>query len=269
MRAATLLGIGFALAMIVTGDVIGGGSPIHLINLPAGLVVLGGTAGASLAATSMEQFKAIPKLFRKALASAPPDYRAEVERIVGFAEKARREGLLALDAEIADIEDDFVRKGMQLVVDGTDPEIVREILESELEAMAARHKAGAEPFIQAGGFAPTIGILATTMHLVLVLQNLDRPETLGPQIAAAFIATLYGVGSANVIFLPIGYRLRTLSEQEQHVKAMIVEGVLAVQAGENPRIIADRLMSFVPPEQRERQDGADQAADDLSFAEAA
>jgi chemotaxis protein MotA len=268
MKPVAAVGIGLALVMIAVGDIMGGGSPLHLFNLSAALVVLGGTAGVALASTSMEQFKAIPALYKKACSTGPPDYRGELDRIVGFAEKARREGLLALDGEVAEIEDPFVRKGMQLVVDGTDPEVVREILEAELDGMAARHKAGAQPFVQAGGFAPTLGILGTTMHLVVILQNLDKPETLGPMIAAAFIATLYGVGSANVVFLPIGNRLKVISAQEIEVKTMVIEGIMAVQAGENPRLIADRLMTFVPPDQRGERDASD-GGDGPALAEAA
>ena len=267
MKASGAIGLGLAFAMLALGDIMGGGSPLHLFNLSAALVVLGGTLGATLASTSMEQIKLVPSLYKKAFATGPPDYRAEVDRIVGFAEKARREGLLALDSEVSEIEDDFLRKGMQLVVDGTDPDMVREILEAELDGMAARHAAGAEPFTHAGGFAPTIGILGTTMHLVLILKNLDKPETLGPMIAAAFIATLYGVGSANVVFYPIGNRLKVISREEQQIKTMIVEGVLAVQAGENPRIISDRLMTFVPPTQREAPSAQDD--DGPALAEAA
>jgi chemotaxis protein MotA len=268
MKPVAAVGIGLALVMIAVGDIMGGGSPLHLFNISAALVVLGGTAGVALASTSMEQFKNIPALYKKACSTGPPDYRGELDRIVGFAEKARREGLLALDNEVAEIDDPFVRKGMQLVVDGTDPEVVREILEAELDGMAARHKAGAQPFVQAGGFAPTLGILGTTMHLVVILQNLDKPETLGPMIAAAFIATLYGVGSANVVFLPIGNRLKVISQQEMEVKTMIIEGVMAVQAGENPRLISDRLMTYVPPDQRGDADD-ESSGDGPALAEAA
>ena len=130
MKAAALVGVGLALSMIVLGDLMGGGNPIGLINLSALLVVLGGTAGVTLASTSMEQFKNIPALYKKAFTTGPPDYRAELDRIVEFAEKARREGLLALDEEVSQIDDAFMRKGMQLVVDGTDPDVVREILEA-------------------------------------------------------------------------------------------------------------------------------------------
>jgi chemotaxis protein MotA len=250
MKAVAAIGIGVACAGLLLGNIMEGGNPLSLINLPAALIIFVGTFGVTMASTSMEQVKAIPTLYKKAFSTPPPDYRAEVDRLVGFAERARREGLLALDDEVERIDDPIVRKGMQLVVDGTDPELVREILEAELDAKAARHKAGAAPFEKAGGFAPTLGVLGTVMGLVHVLENLDDPASLGHAIAGAFIATLYGVGIANVVFLPIANRLKVLAEQEQDVGTMAVEGVLALQAGENPRLVADRLMSFVPPAQR-------------------
>ena len=150
MKAVAAVGIGIAFAGLTLGMLMEGGNPMGLINIPAALIVLGGTLGVTMASTSMEQFKAVPALYKKAFSTPPPDYKAELDRIVGFAEKARREGLLALDAEVAEIEDPFMRKGMQLVVDGTDPEIVREILEAELDGMAGRHKAGSQPFVQDG-----------------------------------------------------------------------------------------------------------------------
>ena len=186
-----------------------------MINIPAAMIVLGGTLGATLASTSMEQIKNIPALYKKAMSTEPPDYRGEIDRIVAFAEKARREGLLALDAEVGEIEDEFLRKGMQLVVDGTDPELVREILEAEIDGMEHRHKAGASarssrPAASARRWACS----APWPALVHVLENLDKPETLGHSIAGAFIATLYGVGSANVFYYPVANRLKLLSAQE-------------------------------------------------------
>src|SRR5256885_1074278 len=163
----------------------------------------------------------------------------------------RRDGLLALEEELENIDDEFLKKGLQLVVDGTDPDLVREILEAEIEGMTARHRHGAEPFDKAGGFAPTMGIIGTVMGLVHVLQNLSLPETLGPAISSAFIATLMGVGSANVIYYPIAYRLKALSKVEADARAMILEGILAIQAGDNPRIVTEKLLSFVPPEARD------------------
>jgi chemotaxis protein MotA len=269
MKAVAAVGIGIALFGLVGGNVMEGGNPMALINLPAAMIIFIGTFGVTLASTSMEQFKAVPALYKKAISTPPPDHRAEVERIVAFAERARREGLLALDDAVGQIDDPFVRKGMQLVVDGTDPEVVREILEAELDGMSARHRAGAQPFVQAGGFAPTLGVLGTVMGLVHVLENLDDPSSLGHSIAGAFIATLYGVGAANVVFLPIGNRLKVLSQQELEVKTMAVEGILALQAGENPRLVAERLMTFVPPDRRDERDGDGDATAAAPAAQAA
>jgi chemotaxis protein MotA len=170
---------------------------------------------------------------------------------VGFAEKARRDGLLALDDELAGVDDEFTRKGLQLVVDGTDPDVVADVLDSEVEAMGRRHAAGVQPFEKAGGFAPTMGIIGTVFGLVHVLENLDAPETLGPAISAAFIATLLGVASANVVFLPLANRLKQLSGAEREYRLLTIEGVLGIQAGDNPRVLADKLMTFVPPAHRE------------------
>jgi chemotaxis protein MotA len=194
--------------------------------------------------------KAIPQLYKKAIGGDVPDLNERAQLLVGLAERARREGLLALDDEIGKIDDTFVKKGLQLVVDGTDPDVVAEVLEIETEAMAARHSASGKVFKDAGGFAPTIGIIGTVMGLVHVLENLDNPETLGPAISGAFIATLYGVAMANVIFLPTANRLAGLSKGEVELRTLTVEGILGIQAGDNPRILAEKLQSFIPPAQR-------------------
>ena len=180
--------------------------------------------------------------------------------LVSLAEQARREGLLALDAQIAEIDDEFTKKGLQLVVDGTDPELVRAILEAEIDGMAARHHAGVLPFEKAGGFAPTIGIIGTVMGLVHVLQNLSAPATLGPSISSAFIATLMGVASANVIYLPVANRLKAMSAEEIELRTLTLEGILSVQAGDNPRVVADKLTSFVAPADRGTGEDADNVA---------
>jgi len=220
------------------------------INIPAALLVFGGTLGVTMAGTSMEQIKLVPKLYK--LAFSPPEHnlRERVALLVRFAEMARREGLLALDDELQNVEDDFTRKGMQLVVDGTDPELVGTILEIELEAMASRHAKGTQPFEKAGGFAPTLGITGTVMGLIHVLENLSQPATLGPAISGAFIATLYGVGSANVVFLPVANKLKFLSALEQELGYLTVEGILAIQAGDNPRVVESKLLSYVSPVER-------------------
>jgi chemotaxis protein MotA len=166
---------------------------------------------------------------------------------VGYAEKARRDGLLALDEQLASVEDTYTRKGLQLVVDGTDPDLVAEVLETENANMKKRHAAAVQPFDKAGGFAPTMGIIGTVFGLVHVLENLDAPETLGPSISAAFIATLVGVASANVFYLPMSNRLKQLSAEEAQFRSMTLEGILSIQAGDNPRVLEEKLMAFVPP----------------------
>jgi chemotaxis protein MotA len=250
MKAATAIGIGIAFAGLAMGALMEGASPAAFLNIPALLIVLGGTFGVTFAGTTIEKMKLIPTLYKKAMGGEKPEMAAQLELLVGFAERARREGLLALDEEVAELDDEFTRKGLQLVVDGTDPELVREILENEIDGMIGRHHSAVSPFEKAGGFAPTMGIIGTVMGLVHVLENLDAPATLGPAISGAFIATLYGVGSANVIFLPTANKLKAMSSEEVELRSMTLEGILSIQAGDNPRVVADKLLSFIPPDER-------------------
>lgn len=249
------------MAGLLVGVILEGGNPMAFLNLPAALIVFGGTFGVTFAATSFEQMKQIPLLFKRVMDDEPRDLQSQVDLLVGYAERARRDGLLALDDEIQQLDDEFTKKGLQLVVDGTDPEVVREILENELDGMAARHTHSRQPFEKAGGFAPTMGIIGTVMGLVHVLEQLDQPELLGPAIAGAFMATLYGVGGANVVFIPVANKLKQNSGEEQELRTMTIEGVLAIQAGDNPRIVADKLVSFVPPAERRSPDEKPGAAD--------
>jgi chemotaxis protein MotA len=205
----------------------------------------------TLASVGMASMKKVPSLYKLVISSEPPDMRGQLDQLVALADKARREGLLALDAQLGDIEDPFTRNALQLVVDGTDPEMVHAILEAEIDGMTARHEAGAAPFEKAGGFAPTMGIIGTVLGLVHVLQNLAAPSTLGPSISAAFIATLMGVGAANVIFLPIANRLKAISGEEVELRMMTLEGILSIQAGDNPRLVSEKLMSYVSPAERD------------------
>jgi chemotaxis protein MotA len=255
-KATTPIGIGVAFGGLALGALMEGSKLGAFFNVPALLIVLGGTLGVTMAGTSLDRMKAIPGLFKLAFSADREDVRGRIARLVSLAERARRDGLLALDSTLGEIEDGYTRKGLQLVVDGTDPELVAEILETEIDAMSARHAAAAQPFEKAGGFAPTMGIIGTVMGLVHVLENLSAPETLGPAISGAFIATLYGVGSANLVFLPIANRLKALSKEEAELRTLTLEGILGIQAGENPRILAEKLESYVPPAER----GADEPA---------
>jgi chemotaxis protein MotA len=250
-KVSSLIGFAVVLGGLFMGATMEGAPVFAVLNPSAMMIVLGGTLGVTIMGTSFDRIKAIPVLYKKAFMAEPLDMRSRVGELVGFAEKARRDGLLALDDELGTVEDDFMRRGMQLVVDGTDPDMVAEVLDSEVESMGRRHAAGAQPFEKAGGFAPTMGIIGTVFGLVHVLENLDEPATLGPAISAAFIATLLGVGIANVVFLPTANRLKQLSAVEKEFRMLTVEGILGIQAGDNPRVLSDKLLTFVPPSERE------------------
>ena len=254
MKAATGIGIAVAAVGILLSAMMDGTSPAAFMNIPALIIIIAGTGGATMASCGMDGMKKIPSLYKLVISAPVIDVQSRVALLVSLAEQARREGLLALDAQIAEIDDEFTKKGLQLVVDGTDPELVRDILEAEIDGMTARHHSGALPFEKAGGFAPTIGIIGTVMGLVHVLQNLSAPATLGPSISSAFIATLFGVASANVIYLPVANRLKALSAEEVELRTLTLEGILSVQAGDNPRVVADKLTSFVPPAERNAGD---------------
>ena len=260
MKASTGIGIAVAAAGILLSSMMEGTSPAAFINIPAIIIIFAGTGGVTLAAVGIDRMKLVPALYKRVLNAEPQDMKGRVALLVGFAEKARRDGLLALDDQLGEIDDEFTRKGLQLVVDGTDPELVQDILYAEVAGMQQRHKQGVAPFKQAGGFAPTMGIIGTVMGLVHVLQNLSAPETLGPSISGAFIATLIGVGCANVVFLPIAARLGELSAEETALREMTIEGILAIQAGDNPRIVGDKLMSFVAPGFRDVEEDAPASA---------
>lgn len=260
MKASSAIGLAIGCLGIAMGATMEGSNIMAILNPSAMLIVLGGTLGAVIAGTSFDTVKNIPKMYMKACNAAAPDLNARVTELVGYAEQARRDGLLALDEQLANVEDPYTRKGLQLVVDGTDPELVADVLEAENDAMRKRHAASTQPFEKAGGYAPTMGIIGTVFGLVHVLSNLSKPETLGPSISAAFIATLIGVASANVIYLPIAARLKQLSQEELHFRSMTLEGILAIQAGDNPRVVQEKLTAYVPPSLRMSDEEAAEAA---------
>jgi len=250
VKAITAIGIGAAFALLLLSVLMEGGNPMSFFNIPALLIVLGGTTGATIASTQFPAAKIAVKTAKIAFAGSELDTAAATGKMVELAEKARRDGLLALEDEVRQLDNEFARKGMQLIVDGADSELVRAILESESDGMAARHSHNAKFWATAGGFAPTLGILGTVMSLVHVLENLDSPSSLGHSIAGAFIATLYGVGSANLVFLPISNKLKELSGEELHYREMLTEGILSIQAGDNPRMLREKLETFLSPDAR-------------------
>jgi chemotaxis protein MotA len=207
------------------------------------ILVIFGTLGVSLASNTLPGTIGGVKWMIYALTAKKADLDSVVDPLVKMAERARREGLLALETEMEQVEDEFIKRGLQMAVDGTDPDDLYEILSAEVKAKKASAAAGAKFFSDAGGYAPTLGIIGTVMGLVHVLENLSDPAELGHLIAGAFVATLWGVMSANVLFLPLGKRITIVGANEAARMELVIEGVLAIQAGSNPRVVATKLRS--------------------------
>jgi len=248
MDIASLVGVVLAIVIVFTVQSLEGGNPASIILIPSMLLVFGGAFCAAMAGGVLKDAIGIGKLFQKVfLAKVTPPTQL-VDEVVKLAERARREGLLALEDAVKTVEHPFLKRGLQLAIDGTDPEELHDILHAEVAAKKKADKAGMKIFENMGGYAPTVGIIGTVMGLVHVLENLDKPETLGHSIAAAFVSTLWGVLSANLIFLPVAARLTRLSGIEADEMELVIDGVLAIQAGSNPRLVAQKLRSLLPPD---------------------
>jgi chemotaxis protein MotA len=242
---ATLIGIVVAFAAIMVSMVMEGGNPAAIIAPPALLLVFGGTMGVAMACGTMSDMTSALKAMKDALLTKAHTADDTIGAVMELAERARREGLLSLEEAVKTVHDPFLKKGIEMAVDGTDPDELRDILEAEITAAKQRGKASSKFFENMGGFAPTLGIIGTVLGLVHVLENLSEPDKLGHLIAGAFLATLWGVLSANVFWLPIGNKLKRISEIEAHHMEIVLEGVLSVQAGSNPRIIEQKLLSLL------------------------
>lgn len=246
----TLFAILGALGAIFVSMFLEGSNPMVLLAPAPLILVFGGTLAASMAGFLRSDLKSFKLVFKKAVSGAPDSPDNDIARLVTLAEVARREGLLALEKAAADVEDPFFRRGVEMVVDGNDPEEIRDILDSEIAALRDRHKAGAKFFSDMGGFAPTLGILGTVIGLIHVLANLSNPSVLGPAIAEAFTATLWGVLSANIFWLPISNKLKRSSDVEVKGRRLILDGILAIQAGNSPRMVQAKLQSYLAPKDR-------------------
>ncbi len=249
-----LLGFGLAIASLVASVLIEGGSLAALVSISAAILVIGGTVGATIISFPKKDLLGAVNVVRTAFTRKDEKYGDLVTQIVELGQFARREGLLALETRLEETEDRFLRQGLQLVVDGVDPELVRGILETELSGLRTRHRQGAGLLETAGGYAPTMGIIGTVMGLVHVLANLTNAAELGPGIAVAFLATFYGISTANLFWLPVAGRLKALSHVEMVLREIAIEGVLSIQAGDNPRSLEQKLLSFVPPGERQTKE---------------
>ena len=247
MDFGTLLGIGVGLGAIIASVLLEGGYLGSFLNLSAFVIIFGGTLGATTINVSLAEIRRLPELLKKAFkVNQLQNPAVVIESIVALSQKARREGILSLQDEVEKtIRDPFLANGLQLVIDGADETIVREVLRTEIERMRQRHRNGVNIFQTMGGYAPTMGIIGTVMGLVHVMQGLGGSmEDLGKGVALAFIATLYGILSANLIFLPIAGNLKAKSEEEVFLREVMLEGVLGIQAGQNPFILDQRLRAY-------------------------
>lgn len=253
MDLATLFGLIFGIGAMIIGFTFEGAGLSSLFSFVALLIVGGGTAGAVIASFPFSELKRLPALTAAAFRDPDLNTAGTIRYLVEMATIARREGVLALESRLEDDEeiDPVLKEGLQLVIDGSDPELIKQMLEIELDFFEKRNNVGVQIYETAGGFSPTIGIIGTVMGLVHVLSNLSDPDTLGPAIAVAFIATLYGVAAANAVFFPIANKLRYRNEQMVIAREMMMEGVLSIQAGENPKMLEKKLEAFLSPEERE------------------
>lgn len=244
MDITIILGILAGLAALIGGFLWEGGHLSGLLQGAAALIVFGGTLAAVVVSFPASRLRTIPAALKLAFGRSDRSSDELIDTIVDMSVTARRDGVLALERISADHDDPFLREGMQMVVDGTDPEMVRQILELDINAAEQKHEGYAKIFESAGGYAPTMGIIGTVMGLIHVLGSLQNPTDLGPSIAVAFTATLYGVASANIIFLPIASKIKARSEEEIANMELQLEGIMAVQNGEHPLLVRKKLASF-------------------------
>lgn len=253
MDITTIVGLIAGFTLIIMG-ILNGGELGSFIDTPSLLITIGGTLAGTLVNHPLQTIVGMVSVGLKTFMykSLPPTEL--IEKIVGFAETARREGILALEQAASEVEDPFMGTGIRLAVDGTEPELIQTILETELAFIEERHKAGASIFNYMGQAGPAFGMIGTLVGLVNMLQNLDDPSAIGPGMATALITTFYGAVVANLIFIPMAGKLGIRSAEEILQKRMIMEGIMSIQSGDNPRIVEQKLNTFIAPKLRQIAD---------------
>lgn len=249
MDISTIIGIILGISLILAA-ILNEGSLLTFWSFSSVMVVVGGVIAATLINYPVAQIISVMKVVKVAFKGEDRSPVQMILCLVNLAEKARREGLLALENEAEQNDDEFLKKGIALIVDGTDPELVRAILETEISMMEERHKLGAGIFTAMGTSAPAFGMLGTIIGLIMMLKKINDPGALGPGMALALITTFYGVVLANLIFMPIAGKLKLRSNEEMFVKEIVIEGVLSIQAGENPRIVAEKMKAYLHPKEK-------------------
>lgn len=257
MDIATIVGFIAAVTCLMVG--IGSNLP-SMIDPPSMIIVVGGTLAATLIANPLQDVIGLIGVIKCAVLTNVPMPTEIIERIVGFAETARREGILSLEAAIEEGDDPFLSTGVRLAVDGTEPDLIMDILETELQFVEERHKEGQEIIANMGNAAPAFGMIGTLIGLVIMLKNMDDPAAIGPGMAIALLTTMYGAILANIIFGPISAKLKRYSSKEVLAKRMIIEGIMSIQSGDNPRIVEHKLSVFLSPKVRPSSEEEREAA---------
>ena len=252
MEKSTVIGLVGGIISVFVGMILKG-APLTALNNPAAfLIIIGGTIACIFNAFTMEQIAKVPNLFKLLLRGNEEQSRGDlVKTFVELSQLARREGILALESKVEEIQDPFFRNGLSMVIDGMDPEFVGDVLDAELTIMEQRHAEMRSIFSQAGTYAPTLGVLGAVVGLIAALGNLNDIEKLGHSIAAAFVATILGIFTGYVLWLPFANKLKIKSENEVSHKRMIMEGILSLQAGDSPTQIESKLMIYIPQGERE------------------
>ncbi len=250
MDLATLVGIISAFGLVVVAILMGGGLTLF-VNVPSLMIVVGGTLGTTMINYPLKEMLGTISVVKNAFFSGGLLSSDEViKKFVELSSKARREGILALESDVKEIGDEFMKKGLQMSVDGLEPQSIQEILATEIDYLRGRHSIGAEIFATMGMFAPALGMIGTLIGLVQMLQSMDDPSSIGPAMAVALLTTFYGSIMANLMCLPISGKLKSKSKEETLIKEMVVEGVLSLTRGENPRILEQKMLAYVPPKLR-------------------
>ncbi|WP_216828967.1 flagellar motor protein MotP [Alkalihalobacterium elongatum] len=244
----TVIGIfvGISVLLLAIFSNSGPSGVVFFIQIASILIVFGGTLAATVINFTIAEIKVLPKVFLEAFRHEDRDLNGLIDTFVELSGKARREGLLALEVGLEEVEDPFIKKGVLLAVDGIEPDVIKDIMMAEVVAMEERHRKGRAIIVKMGEYAPAWGMIGTLIGLVLMLQNLNDPATLGPNMAVALLTTLYGTVLANLVFLPIAAKLENKTEEEVFVKQIVVEGVIGVQSGQNPKILEEKLSAFIP-----------------------
>ncbi|MBO8156506.1 MAG: flagellar motor protein MotP [Bacillaceae bacterium] len=255
----TPIGIFLGSTMILLGIYTNGGlgGAALFIQISSVIIVLGGLIAALLINFNLDEMKLLGKVLREAFRKNEHNLRELIDLFIKLSETARREGLLALENEVEEVEDPFIRKGVLLAVDGIEPEVINDIMTAEITAMEERHQRGRAILEKAGQYAPAWGMIGTLIGLVLMLNNLTQPETLGPSMAVALLTTFYGTVLANLVFLPMAAKLENKTDQEVFMKQIVIEGIIGVQSGQNPKILEEKLSAFLPEEDKEKEEDAE------------